>query len=130
MYVGRFLWAFAGIDSAVDNIFEIMFNLNAISYLLLQPNIDLRKKITLIKAGFNDQLYPELDPREEQELTSDQRRERIENKKKLDDICRPLKRIQALHDLRNGIAHSSFNATFDDEGIEFSYVNSTGIAHA
>jgi len=51
-YVGRFMDAFASVEAAVDNIFEIMFNLNATSLLLLLGTLDLRKKVKLLELGF------------------------------------------------------------------------------
>jgi hypothetical protein len=61
MYVGRFMWAFAGIEAAIDNIFEIMFNLNAVSFLLLQSNLDLRKKLKLL-SSLSLWTWPAYDP--------------------------------------------------------------------
>jgi hypothetical protein len=54
-YVGRFLSAFAGIEGAIDGIFETMFNLNAVSFMFLLPNLEFHKKMTLIKLGFDYQ---------------------------------------------------------------------------
>jgi hypothetical protein len=99
MYVGRFMWAFAGIEAAIDNIFEIMFNLNAVSFLLLQSNLDLRKKLKLLELGFKHQGI---------------------------DHQKALKEVHQLANLRNAIVHSSFEPTFDNEGIQFSYINSSG----
>jgi hypothetical protein len=51
-YVGRFLSSFAGIESAIDGMLETMFNLNAVSFRYLLPNLDFHKKMTLIRLGF------------------------------------------------------------------------------
>ena len=54
-YVGRFMWSFANVEAAIDNIFEVMFNLNPISYFLLHNRLNVRQKVELIKLGFKYQ---------------------------------------------------------------------------
>jgi hypothetical protein len=95
-YVGRFMWTFACVEAAIDNIFEIMFNLNSVSFLLLQGNIDLRKKASLLNLGFKHHGI---------------------------DHVNTLKRVHELTNVRNVIAHSSFDPTLDNKGIVFSYVD-------
>jgi hypothetical protein len=54
-YVGRFMNSFAVVEAGVDNIFEIMFNLNSTAMLLIQGNLDFRKKLNLLRLGFERQ---------------------------------------------------------------------------
>jgi hypothetical protein len=54
-YVGRFMWSFAYVESSIDAIIEIMFNLNAVSMLLLQSRLPLREKVELVKLGLKRQ---------------------------------------------------------------------------
>jgi len=107
-YVGRFMWSFANIEGYVDGIFQTMFNLNAVSYLLLQSNLDFRKKLALIQLVFKHQQI---------------------------DHGKTLSKVHELHNIRNAIAHSSFEPVGSFKGIdgvrykagiEFSYVERSG----
>ena len=105
------MFAFANAEAAADNIFEIMFNLNATSMLLLLGTLDLRKKVKLLKLGFK---HLGIDPGD------------------------TLNRIDEFHQIRNAIAHSSFNpvpsfqrtengsTVHYEAGIEFSYIDAGG----
>jgi hypothetical protein len=81
-YVGRFLSSFAGIEGAIDCIFETMFNLNAVSFMFLLPNLEFHKKMVLIKLGFDYQQ---------------------------EKFGKPYDEINALQNVRNILAHSQFS---------------------
>jgi hypothetical protein len=55
IYIGRFLGTFAIIASAVEELFANKFNLDAFSALLLQQNMDLCKKLSLLRFAFDRQ---------------------------------------------------------------------------
>src|SRR5262245_20704130 len=90
-YVGRFMHSFAQVEAGVDNIFGLMFNLNAISYLLLYSSLDLHKKLDLVEFGFKDQGV---------------------------DHGKILYRVRELSTIRNAIAHSSFEPVLSGHYVE------------
>jgi hypothetical protein len=110
-YVGRFMWSFANIEASIDNIFEIMFSLNATSFLLLHGSLDFRKKLRLVELGL---------------------------KRGGKDHSETLSKVHTLADVRNAIVHSPFEAVpsfssaedgvelFYGDGIEFSYIDRIG----
>lgn len=100
--VGRFIWAFAIIETYVDQILETLFSLNAAASLMLFPQLDLRKKLALIDLGL--------------------KRQKI-------DQSKLLAQVQKLHDVRNIIVHSTFGPDIDQdgsEGIDFDYISKKG----
>ncbi len=99
-YVGRFMWAFAGVESCLDSIFQIMFNLEGLSFFLVLTNVDMRKKVKLIGLGFKSQGI---------------------------DHNKTLKKVHELANLRNVIAHSFFDPSMEGDGIVFSYFDSSKV---
>jgi hypothetical protein len=85
-YVGRFLWSFANVVGGVEELFSCKYNLDSFSSLLMQHNLDIRKKIELLKFAFE--------------------RQQVKNIK---TIQRTLDQVHRFHDIRNAIAHSGFN---------------------
>lgn len=101
IYVGRFMWGFGQVESRVNVIFSELFGIHGIFSLLLLGNLDLRKKLALMKIGFKHQ--------------------------GLQSHIAILERVHKLVDIRNAIAHSSFYDEPVDEGIVFDgYINSSG----
>jgi hypothetical protein len=97
-YAGRFLWRFGGLESVINEIFGELFNLNSTAAgLLFAPLLDQRKKLKLIEAGLKEQGTDQSDL---------------------------FKRVHKLHDIRNVIAHASFDPVQD--GISFDYVGHSG----
>jgi hypothetical protein len=114
-YVGRFLWSFANVAAAIEELFSNKFNLDAFSSLLMQQNIDIRKKLALLEFAF------------ERQETED-----------IKAIKRILDQVHRFHDIRNAIAHSGFNhvpsftriengqKVHFPAGVEFGYVDRSG----
>ena len=113
-YVGRFMWSFANVEAAIDNIFEVMFNLNAVSYFLLHNRLPVRQKVALIRLGFDHQgIAP----------------------------GKMLGQVDQFSDIRNAIAHSSFEHVDSftriekglkiryEAGIQFDYIDREGKIH-
>jgi hypothetical protein len=50
-HIGRFLHAFAILEGSLNNPFEELFNLNATFYLLLVPQLDVSKRIELVRLA-------------------------------------------------------------------------------
>lgn len=102
-YVGRFLQSFAGIESAIDEILKVMFDLNDVSFRYLLPNLEFQKKTTLAKLGFAYQKR---------------------------DYGKLFKEISVLQRTRNIIAHSQFSHVRSYKGlkagIEISYIDKLG----
>lgn len=101
-YIGRFMWGFAILESAVNEIFVQLFNLSAGASLIFIGNLDFRKKLQLVDVGLKDQ--------------------------GIDKHREALKRLHKLTDIRNVVAHFAFGPEIipGDEGIFFDYVNKSG----
>src|SRR5262245_7736425 len=112
-YVGRFMWGFAQIEYQVNQLFYELLGgdlvnqdvasgkqrhgLGFAASLLLTYTLDLRKKVNLIEI--------------------------ILQSRGIDESA-TFKRVHALHDLRNVMAHWPFEG--DQSGIECDYVDAYG----
>ena len=107
-HVGRFLHLFAGLEISANELFAKLFNLNATFFLLLVPQLDLSKRLDLVRLAL---------------------RRKDVNVKAL------FLHINAVIEVRNVVAHSAFDPDlpFDpdddgakDHGVLFDYVSKTG----
>jgi hypothetical protein len=101
-HVGRFLYSFAILESAANQLFEKLFNLNATFFLLLVPQLDFSLRLELIRLAL---------------------RRKDVNVKGL------FLAISDLIEVRNIVAHSAFGP--DDvgarnHGVLFDYVSRSG----
>jgi hypothetical protein len=94
------MWGFGRIESAVNNIFGELFGLNAVVALMINANLDLRKKLDLIAVGLKH--------------------------KGLEHHNEILRRVHKLADIRNAIVHSEFYEEPAYDGVEFDYVTKHG----
>ena len=96
-HVGRFLWAFALVETTINEIFVTLFNLEGSALIFIgQGSIDFRKKMALIQVGLAQN-------KEHNEL---------------------FKRVHKFISIRNAIAHCAFGP--DEDGIELDYVDKEG----
>jgi hypothetical protein len=98
-YVGRFIWGFALIEYQVNQLFEQLIRVDFAASVLLTYTLDLRKKLNVIEVLLASQG---------------------------NDQGKTFKRIHALHDLRNVIAHWPFFEEMDETGLWCDYVNKDG----
>jgi hypothetical protein len=94
-YIGRFMWGFGQVESLVNELFRQLFGLNGLLYFLLLGNLDLRKKVELMKVGFKHQGATK------------------------GDVVHNLGRVHKLHNIRNAVAHGSFYYEPVHDGIIF-----------
>ena len=98
-YVGRFIWGFALIEYQVNQLFYELINVGDAARLLLTYTLDMRKKLELIGI--------------------------ILESRGIDESS-TFKRVHALHDLRNVIAHWPFDEEFDKSGLVCDFINRQG----
>jgi hypothetical protein len=101
-HVGRFFYSFAILESAANQLFENLFNLNATFFLLLVPQLEFSLRLELIRLAL--------------------RRKDVNVK----GLFLP---ISDLIEVRNIAAHSAFGPDDDgggNLGVSFDYVGRTG----
>jgi hypothetical protein len=94
--VGRFLWAFNNIESDLNELLIVLFDLSSMASLILLNSVDTRKKIDWATIGLQYQ--------QDSGITKDDR-------KNLNDL-------HDLHCMRNIVAHSTYFPEPPD-GIKF-----------
>jgi hypothetical protein len=103
-HVGRFLHSFAILETSANELFEKLFNLNATFFLLLVPQLDLSKRLELVRLAL----------------------------RKNDVSVKGLfLAIGDLIEVRNVVAHSAFGPDDDgakNHGVIFDYVSKNGRA--
>jgi hypothetical protein len=103
-HVGRFLYSFAILEASANELFEKLFNLNATFFLLLVPQLDLSKRLELVRLAL---------------------------RKKNVNVKGLFSPISDLIEVRNVVAHSAFGPDDDgakNRGVVFDYVSKTGRA--
>ena len=101
-HVGRFLHSFAILETSANELFEKLFNLNATFFLLLVPQLDLSKRLELIRLALGRRAM---------------------------NVNGLIESIRRLVEVRNVIAHSAFGPDDDgmsNHGVIFDYVGRTG----
>ena len=92
-YVGRFMYGFGLLETDINIVFQKMFDLTGLAALMLEANVDLRKKIDLIMLGLKHQ--------------------------GLDQYSKTLAGVHELANIRNVVAHSLFDEEPALKGIVF-----------
>jgi hypothetical protein len=103
-YVGRFLWSFANVENALDELLIKLYGLNNLTSTIVIGSLDLQRKLNLVRLGLRhksgDLDAPRKLEKDEESVFND---------------------FNKLKNARNVIAHSAYLPEAD--AIKFTYKN-------